>query len=170
MPSNGPVGMNVMRNQCLMLAGLAGLFASAGMLSAAGADRIELDRNDQAGTLEVRIDGRRALVYQYGGSVDLPHYYPIFSPSGKELTIQQTEPYPHHRSVWFADKVQLAGQPTVEFYMALASRVDSDDPTSPFARRIRHVALLSSQSDARGAVIRDRLVWEADLGKTPYLD
>src|SRR3972149_12146489 len=65
--------------------------------------RINIEQNQEQGKISVTIDGRDAFVYCYGDNVDLPHLYPMRSPSGNLLTIEQAEPYPHHRSFWFAD-------------------------------------------------------------------
>ncbi len=134
--------------------------------SAAETGRVEVARDDQAGQLRVSIDGREALVYCYGADLDLPHYYPVRSPSGRSMTIQHPDPYPHHRSFWFADTVQLAGQRQASIYNSLYSRVDKKDPKSPLRDRSRHVEFLDSDNPA---VIRDKLVWEMDQ-TTPILD
>ena len=126
--------------------------------------------DDHKGQLQVRIDGREALTYCYGSDVDLPHYYPLRSPSGKLLTVLVGAFDPHHHSVWFADEIQLKGGRKVSFYMALYSRVDAKDPKSPFRDRIRHVIFLEEKAAADQATIKDQLLWEADLGKTPMLD
>jgi hypothetical protein len=131
---------------------------------------IELRRDDRIGQLRILIGGREALVYQYGSGVDQPHYYPVRSPSGKLLTVQQTDPYPHHRSVWFANTLQLKGQRTASFYDALYTRVDAKDAKSPFRDRIRHVKFLTAETAAGHAIVKAQLRWEADLGKTPVLD
>jgi len=55
--------------------------------AAPASPRVELDRDDQAGRLRVVIDGREAIVYQYGADLDLPHYYPVRSPSEKSITV-----------------------------------------------------------------------------------
>lgn len=123
-----------------------------------------------AGQLAVRIGGREALVYVYGSHHDMPHYYPLRSPSGKSMLVQQTEPYPHHRAFWFADKVQLEGQRVVEFYSALYTRIDKNDPQSPCKDRIRHVRFTQLESSDDRASIDSQLVWEMDQGKTPVLD
>jgi hypothetical protein len=130
---------------------------------------VELKRSDAEGMLQVLIEGREAFAYRYGKQVDLPHYFPVRSPSGKLLTVQQTEPYPHHRSVWFADKIQLAGEAPVEFYMALYTRQETNDPAAPFKVQIRQAEFLP-MPDSGGPEIRSRLVWEADLGRKPMLD
>jgi hypothetical protein len=138
--------------------------------SKAATPAIALARDDQKGQLQVRIDGREALTYCYGGHLDLPHYYPLRSPSGKLLTVEHPDMDPHHRSVWFADTVQIKGGRKVSFYMALYSRVDRKDPKSPLRDRIRHVKFLEQKAAGDEAAIEDQLLWEADLGKTPMLD
>jgi len=132
--------------------------------------RLELKCDDAQGRLQVLIDGKEALVYQYGKDCDVAHYYPVRSPSGKLLTIEQTDPYPHHRSFWFADTIQLAGEPKVSFYMAYYSRVDRKDPKSPFRDQIRHVKFLTRDVSPTGATVKAQLVWAADRGKRPMLD
>lgn len=134
------------------------------------ADRVALDRNDEAGTLRIMIDGQEKLVYVYGPAVDIQHYFPVRSPSGKSMTVEQTDPYPHHRSFWFADKVQLEQQRVAAFYSALYSRQDKDDPQSPCVDRVRHVEFSKLETNDEGGQVDSKLVWEMDLGKTPVLD
>ena len=138
--------------------------------AAEGAARVELECDDQQGQMQVLIDGKEALVYQYGKDCDVAHYYPVRSPSGKLLTVQQTDPYPHHRSFWFADTIQLAGQPKVSFYMAFTSRVDRKDPKSPLRDQIRHVKFLAREVTPAGATVKAQLVWVSDQGMRPMLD
>ena len=126
--------------------------------------------NQQQGQMQILVDGKEALVYRFGPNVDLPHYFPVRSPSGKPLTVQKTEPYPHHRSFWFADAVQLAGQRKVGFYDALYTQVDRNDPSSPFRDHIRQVEFGPCQSAGNQAELTMKLLWEMDLGKTPVLD
>ncbi len=133
------------------------------------AEQIQFKQDDQEGQLQIFVDGREALVYQYGPQVDLVHYFPVRSPSGKLLTIQQTDPYPHHRSIWFADTVQLEGHRKVSFYNALYSREDRTDLESPFRDHVRHVGFLPSVVRGNQAEISARLVWEMDLD-IPVLD
>lgn len=109
------------------------------------------------------------MVYQYG-LVDMPHLYPVRSPSGKLLTIRKTEPYPHHRSVWFGDAVQLAGQPKSSFYAPLYSQVDKNDPQSPYRDRIRQVKFLTTEVKDGQANLEMQLCWEAKLGEVPVID
>jgi hypothetical protein len=137
--------------------------------ASADAAAIELKRDDALGTLQVLLGGREAFVYQYG-HVDMPHLYPVQSPSGKLLTIQKTEPYPHHRSVWFGDTVQLEGQPQTSFYQPLYSQVDKKDPQSAYRDRIRHVKFLAEEVKDGQANLEMQLRWEANLGQVPVMD
>lgn len=153
-----------------------GLFAvAAGCVAAECGEakskaRVELKCDDPQGQMQVLIDGKEALVYRYGEDCDVAHYYPVRSPSGKLLTVEQTDPYPHHRSFWFADTIQLAGQPKVSFYMAFYSRVSRKDPKSPLRDQIRHVRFLARDVTPAGATVKAQLVWAGDQGKKPMLD
>ena len=138
--------------------------------TADGSPKVQLKTKDATGELRVMIDGKEAIVYQCGPKNDMVHYYPVRSPSGKSMTVQKTDPYPHHRSFWFADKVNLAGHRSVSFYSALYSKTDKDDPDAPFNDRIRHLEFVKEETDQCKATVDDRLVWEMDLGKTPVLD
>lgn len=131
--------------------------------------RVKLDRDDQAGRLRVMIDGKEAIVYQYGAEQDLPHYWPVRSPSGKSMTVQHPDPYPHHRSLWFGDRVHLALQRDVSFYACLYSCRDRNDPKPPFRDHVRHVEFLPDEGTPHEPVVRVKLVWEMDHDK-PVLD
>lgn len=129
-----------------------------------------LARDDAQSRLAISLGGQEAIVYQYAAHWDMPHFYPVRSPSGKLLTIQKTEPYPHHRSLWFADAVQLAGHRSVSFYSASRSpRADPDDPQSPHRNRIRHVALEVIENEGAELRLRMALLWEMDFD-VPVLD
>ena len=147
---------------------LANAVGAAGAGEAAAPGRIAVDRDDAKGQLRVRIGGKEAFAFHYGEDLDLPYIVPR-SPSGKPLTVVQTKPYPHHRSIWFADTVQLAGRRRASFYNALYSRADKNDPTSPFQDRIRLVSMDPARLDGRQATITAKLLWEMDR-KTPVLD
>jgi len=132
---------------------------------------IEFKQDDALGQMQVLIGGKEALIYCYGKEVDLPHFYPLRSPSGKSMTVQQTEPYPHHRSFWFADTVQLPGQRQVSFYNALYSGTgDKKNPNPPFRDHIRHIAFANQNTDGRRAELDFKLLWEMDDGKILVLD
>jgi hypothetical protein len=132
---------------------------------------IEFKPDDASGQMRVLIGGKEALVYCHGRDVDLPHFYPVRSPSGKSMTVEQTEPFPHHRSFWFADTVQLEGQRQVSFYNAFYSGVgDKKHPQPPFRDRIRHVAFTRQHGGAGEHKLDVKLLWEMDDGKIPVLD
>ena len=152
----------------LAVAGLAGLAASAEQPTNSPAG-LSLQDDPKAGRAVLLVRGKTAWVYRYGEGVDLPHYI-LFSPTGQQVTVEQAEPYPHHRSFWFADTVQLAGQRQVSFYNAWYSRLDKKDPRSPFRDRIRHLKLTVEPPTGQGSlVIHKELLWEMDQQK-PVLD
>jgi hypothetical protein len=133
---------------------------------------VKLVRDDKAGRLHILIGGREALVYQYAETLDLPHYWPMRSPGGKNMLIEQTEPYPHHRSFWFADTVRPEGaERDVSFYNALYSGVKSEAGTygPPFRDGIRHKSFFELKAKGPRASIAAELVWEMDGGR-PVLD
>jgi hypothetical protein len=135
-------------------------------------EEIGLVFDEPASRMTVLIGGRETLVYLYGDGLDLPHYWPMRSPSGKNMLVEKTEPYPHHRSFWFADTVRPAGSDRdVSFYNALYGGVktESGDYVPPFRDRIRHRAF--NRLDVRGgrADVEAQLVWEMDGGR-PVLD
>ncbi|MDZ7617525.1 MAG: DUF6807 family protein, partial [Patescibacteria group bacterium] len=139
------------------LMSVAGVFAATANANDSSAT-VTLERDDNAGVLKASIDGREAFVYRYGTEGDLPHFWPLRSPSGKNMLTQQAEPYPHHRAFWFADTVQLAGRRKASFYAALYSG-ESNRP--PFQDRVCHEAFLSIESGTFGKY-RETLVWLMD--------
>jgi hypothetical protein len=133
--------------------------------------QIELRQDDEAGQLHVFVDGREALVYQYTPWLDLPHYWPMYSPSGKNLLAQQNDPYPHHRSFWFADTVRLNRGREVSTYNAFytGQRIGQETFGPPFRDHIRHMAFTYVEEEEDRAVIDTKLVWEMD-GDQPVLE
>jgi hypothetical protein len=107
--------------------------------AAAPVPQVAIRQDEAAGRVEVLVEGNVAFAYRFGPEIDLP-YYVLFSPTGKQLTVERTDPYPHHRCFWFADTVQLEGKRKVSFYNAWYSRLAKDDPKSPFNDWIQHVA------------------------------
>jgi len=154
------------------LLGVAALLVIALAARAERAPSIELRRDDASGRLSVLIGGREALVYQYSASLDLPHYWPLRSPGGRNMLVERTEPYPHHRSFWFADTVRLEGEERdASFYNALYSGVKNAAGTygPPFNDRIRHKNFVKAKAKGPRAEITADLVWEMDAGR-PVLD
>ncbi len=132
---------------------------------------IEFKPDEARGQLQILIGGQEALAYVFGTNVDLPHFFPVHSPSGKSMTVQKTEPYPHHRSFWFADTVQLTGQREASFYNALYSGVgDKQNPQPPFRDHIRHLGFTKRNHGAGQAELEAKLLWEMDDGRVPVLD
>jgi len=138
---------------------------------AAEPSAIQLQNNDKLGQLHVLIDGRKALTYQYTSWLDLPHIYPLLSPSGKNLLVQQNEPYPHHRAFYFGDTVRLNGGRQVSIYNALYSgqSIGTNAYGPPFRDHIRHVEFVRLETKDSTAVIEANLLWEMD-GNVPVLD
>jgi hypothetical protein len=122
-------------------------------------------RDDAAGALTVSIGGREALVFRYGPEVDMPHYWPLRSPTGRNLLVQKTEPYPHHRSFWFADTVRTeGGERDMSFYNALYSgaRTETGDYGPPFRDRIGLRSFPRVCAKGGRGEIEAELVWESD--------
>ncbi len=150
---------------------LAVAIFAAGTLStaaAAGPD-IRVERSDAKGRLRVLIDGQEAFVYRYGPKVDLVHYYPVRSPSGRSMTVQHPERFPHHRSFWFADEVKLGDGRKVNFYNAYYTKAKDNDARTLYRDHIRHVRFRtietrSGTDHARARIVSD-LLWEMDHDK-----
>jgi hypothetical protein len=137
-----------------------------------GPEAVRLDRDDKTGLLRIFIGGREALVYRYGANLDLPHYWPMMSPTGRNMLVEKTEPYPHHRSFWFADTVRPEGaNRDVSFYNALYSGVKKEDGTygPPFRDRIRHKSFTVLKAKGPRGEADEDLVWEMDGGR-PVID
>jgi hypothetical protein len=105
----------------------------------ASGPRPELHRDDAAGRVTVAAEGREIVSWQFGTASTMPHWFPLKSPSGKDLLIQHPDPYPHHRAMWIADKVQLGDGPVVDFYhglpreaMPCIRHVETGTPEVPF--------------------------------------
>ena len=123
---------------------------------------VKINRDDANHVLTVSIGGRKALEYHCDPDHFLPYFHPVLSPSGKELTVRLPKPYPHHRSFWIADKVQLDGHPAVNFYAAYYK------PKQGPPHRIRHDKFLETNVEGGVATLQMELVWELQ-SKTPVL-
>jgi hypothetical protein len=125
---------------------------------------IAFHRDESAGRLAVIIDQREAFVYKYDKTLDLPHYWPLNSPAGKSMLVEQTKPYPHHRAFWFADTVRLNGGREVSFYNAFYSgkKTGENAYSPPYRDHIRHVKLTRLKAKGNRAFIDAELVWEMD--------
>lgn len=133
--------------------------------------RVEFHRDDARGELVVWTGGQPAFTYVYSVEWDLPHFYPILSPSGRSMTVQKTEPYPHHRSFWFADRVQLEGHRVADFYNAWYTGENGPkNPGPPFRDRIRHVRFTHLRTSPAEGSLGCQLIWEMEHGQVPVLD
>jgi len=146
------------------------------MLAAAcgpGSPDIQLQNDEAEGILRVFISGREAFVYQYAAGLDLPHYWPLNSPSGRNMLVQQTEPYPHHRSLWFADTVRFLGdgERDISTYNALYTGRQTGQNTygPPFRDHVRHRSFRRLHTEDGRAVVDSELIWEMDADR-PILD
>jgi hypothetical protein len=147
---------------------LLGLAALAVFAACAARPEVTFARDDAAGTLTLFVGGAEAVVFRHGPDLDLPHYWPMRSPSGRNMLVQKTEPYPHHRSFWFADTLRPAGgERDLSFYNALYSGVQTEagDHVPPFRERVRLVSFPRIfVTKARAEVVAE-LAWESD-GRT----
>jgi len=135
--------------------------------------RIAIDKNDDSGELKISIDGRHAVSYQFGSEFAIPHLYPVLSPAGRNLIVQQDQPFPHHRGIWIADDVQLDGGPRVDFYHDFKNLKQKNDYTSGFHHAIRHQKFTALSVDQDRAAIGMESRWIANQGtadETPILD
>jgi hypothetical protein len=127
-----------------------------------GAPEVQLQRDDAVGRLTVLIDGREMLAYQYASSHDMPYYWPLRSPSGKLLSVEQAEPYPHHRSLWIADHVQAEAGPAVDFYHSWKNYRIAKQADSGYRHCIRHQRFGTVRAQGQRARVESELQWMVD--------
>ncbi len=128
-----------------------------------------VNRDDEAGSLRFEVDGREVFTYQYGDEWAIPHIWPLRSPSGRSLLVQKTEPFPHHRSLWIVDRVQLEDGPVTDFYHEWSNLRDKEQPGLGHHSFIRHERFSGLRSHERGAVATAELTWVVQ-DETPVLD
>jgi len=129
---------------------------------------VHIERDDAAGRLRFVSGDRELLVYRYGAELEQPYIWPLRSPEGHSMTIEHPTPYPHHRSVWFADRIALGDAAPVDFYHSTKNR-DGQGDDARYRHRIRHVEFVGTGSSAGRAFFREHVVWEHD-GRDPWLD
>jgi len=149
-------------------AALALALGCAGPGADPAAHRVTAEPDDAAATLTFAIDGREAFVYRYGSEWAIPHVWPLRSPSGRSLLVQRTEPFPHHRSLWIADKVQLGDGPVTDFYHEHSNLRDPQRRELGHHSFIRHERLGEIRSGDHSAVAVAELTWVAQ--GAPVLD
>ena len=144
--------------------------ATAGCVGVQGATpSLRLDRDDAAGRVVVAEGAHEIVTWQFGEQFAIPHWFPLKSPSGKDLVVQHPEPYPHHRAVWLADKVQLEGGPIVDFYHCFQNQIDKNDASKGYRHFIRQRALPRCEATGDRATLTASLQWLVD-GTQPALD
>jgi hypothetical protein len=129
------------------------------------------DAPEQA-RLTFEVDGHARLSYVYGDQWAIPHLYPVRSPTGKQLTVQVPDPYPHHHSLWIAEKIKLAGHKPVNFYHDWRNESDKADTERRYKHFIDHRSFIQKSSAAQpgpqGRAIAE-LTWTMN-GDTPVVD
>ena len=152
---------------------LSGLFLVLLIACSPETTDLEFQNDEVGGVLRALLSGQEIFSYQYGSRLDLPHYWPLKSPTGRNMLVQQTEPYPHHRSFWFADTIRFQGEGArdVSTYNALYSgrEVGENHFEPPFEDHVRHLAFRRIDTSASGGTLIADLVWEMD-GDRPILD
>ena len=127
--------------------------------SRAAPPHFKLQQDNETDILTVFLHGREILAYQYGRQYALPHYWPLRSPSGKLLTSQHPDPYPHHRSVWIADKIQVSEKQAVDFYHCWKNYNVEGKPQSGYRHFIRHHSFVTLEVEDRYALVEAKLLW-----------
>lgn len=88
----------VMRIFKLFLAGFMGLIFSIPCT----AQPLELSAVNTKKEVTVYVDGELFTVYKMRDDQKYPYFYPVNGPaSGKSITTETSEPYPHHHSLFF---------------------------------------------------------------------
>lgn len=128
---------------------------------------IQLQHEDQQ-RLTVTINGDKAFTYEHGPVWAIPHYL-LHSPSGKELTVQQTQPFPHHRSVWIADKVKMGDLPMVDFYHSTNNMKQRGNPEAGYHHYIKNVGIVEKPRTDRATGFQVNHRWLVH-GEHPVLD
>lgn len=129
---------------------------------------LRIDRDDEHGRATVLTGDHEIIAWRYGREYAIPHWFPLRSPSGKDLVIQHPDPYPHHRAMWIADKVQLGDGPVVDFYHCFKNQLDAQDASKGYAHFIRQQGMPVCEVKDGKAVITAVLQWLTS-GK-PVLD
>jgi len=122
--------------------------------------------DDARGTTTVVVDGVPAVTWCHGADLAFPHWL-LSGPSGRPLLDPAPEPYPHHRALWIADKVQLGDGPVVDFYHC-TKNVRDDGDVSRYRHAIRHRRFTELAVRDGVALLAAEACWEVD--GQPVLD
>jgi hypothetical protein len=123
---------------------------------------VTLFEDPDARILRVEIDRAEALSYRYDHQYAIPHIWPLRSPGGQPMLVQHPDPYPHHRSLWIADRVKIADGREVDFYHCWKNYRDPDHPDQGFKSFIRHTGFESRDSSGVEASVVATLEWVID--------
>jgi hypothetical protein len=127
------------------------------------------DADREQVTVDVRLAGHEAFRVEHSRRFAIPHLFPLLSPTGRPLLVQQTDPYPHHRSLWIADRIQLEDGPVTDFYHAHTNLKDPGRPELGYHSLIRHESFSEFDVDEQRAGFTARLTWIIG-GQGPALD
>ena len=120
---------------------------------------VTLFEDPDAGILRVEIDRAEAFSYRCDDQYALPHVWPLRSPGGQSMLVQHPDPYPHHRSLWIADRVQVGDGPDVDFYHCWKNYRDPEHPEQGFKSFIRHTGFEKAETAGTEAEFIATLEW-----------
>ena len=141
------------------------VFLFFGSFCLAEESRISRQTVADKGVTTIAIDGKMVVIYRHGDDVDLPHFYPWNSPSGRNMLVDITDPYPHHRAFWVAeDNVLLEGETTrFSNYTALGTGVSKPEvskwPVAPYRQRSKHIAFENVKSTKNTLEFDETILW-----------
>ena len=126
--------------------------------------RMMMKTDAEKGETVFSIDGKTAIVYRHGDDVDLPHFLPWNSVSGRNMVIDITEPYPHHRAFWVAENNVVLEGTDKKFsnYSALNTGKKTSGskwPGAPFRNRSKHVAFSNVKSTKDTLEFDEAILW-----------
>ncbi len=150
-------------------AALLGLVAAGCAGAPGGGERLRVERDDARQCVAVFDGDHEIVAWRHGAEFAIPHWFPLRSPSGKDLIAQHPDPYPHHRAMWIADKVQLEDGEVVDFYHCTKNRRDPADAAAGYRHFIRQRELVRCDAEGDTATVVVQLDWLAD-GVQPVLD
>lgn len=127
------------------------------------AEGFTLKVDEESGQLSAFLDGKEAFVYHFAGPRDLPHFFPLNTPSGKNILEARAHPWPHHRGFWIADTVERDGVRGDVYNSYYSGRKTDKGHEAPFDTGVRHDSFLQTTSTEEGiATVEEELVWETN--------
>jgi hypothetical protein len=86
----------------LVLIALLGLIATATYAAAAQPASVKVEAKLEKNQIVVTAGGQLFTCYKFDSSQKYPYFWPVNGPaSGKSITTETSEPYPHHHSLFF---------------------------------------------------------------------